>query len=59
MADKRKVIYSNSLGPLESCGLNQGMSKKMETKDDFSDRLRLCESLEGEVKRESMTGRNL
>jgi hypothetical protein len=53
------VIYSNTLGPLESCGLNQGMSKKLETKDDFSDRLRLSESLEGEVKRESMTGRNL
>jgi hypothetical protein len=61
MADKRKVIYLNSLGPLESCGLNQGMSKKVETKDDFLDRLRLSESLEGEVKREAatMTGRNL
>jgi predicted DNA-binding antitoxin AbrB/MazE fold protein len=59
MVDKRKVIYSNSLRPLESYGLNQGMSKKVEKKEDFLDRLRLSESLEGEVKRESMTGRNL
>lgn len=55
------MIYSNSLGPLESCRLNQGINKKVEKKDDFLDRLRLSESLEGEVKREpgTMTGRNL